>query len=217
MYKKILFALFAALSLAGCKVEHISQVTNSQVEGPMQTIQATARIEVAACKDYRDQSKPSSALEEANALVNQLFATSEFQGCKNEGFSFFATYRVPMDVGKVPAEGTWEAKNITIARNSANAVFFCVPQTMIDGMNTYKQRQPLAENTEFIIDITYVNDSQKELRFSSFASYVNGNPSAAGVVAIAPNEKLNLVLSNVSAAQAFKVGSTPFFIDVAGR
>ena len=205
MYKRVFFLSLVALSLVGCKVEHVSRITDSQLEGPIQTVQATARIEVMACNDYQDKSKPSDALIEADNLVKKLFSTSEFQGCKNENFDSIATYLVPMDVGTWQSEEDFVPKNITIVKNKYENVFFSIPQNIIDGVKKYEQ-QPMADDIDLTISIRYVNDSQNEVSLDFLAAYVDKEPFVSGNSKIPPNGNADFVLSNVSSDQALKSG-----------
>ncbi len=215
MHKRLAFLSLIALSLAGCKVEHVSQVTDSQLEGPIQTVQATARIEVAACTDYQDKSKPSNSLIEANNFIQKLFTTSEFHGCKNENLNSIATYTIPMDVGTIDTSGNnaWSPKNITIAKNQQENVFFCIPQNIIKGIQKYEQ-QPMSGDIDLTVIIKYINDSKSEIPISFWAAYANNAPYVQGNGNLPPNGDVTLTLSNVSSDQALKEGAAFVFTKV---
>ena len=205
MHKRLAFLSLIALSLVGCKVEHVSRITDSQLDGSIQTVQATARIEVMACTDYQDKSKPSNSLVEADSLVKKLFSTSEFHGCHNENFKSIATYLVPMDVGSWQSDEEFTPKNITIVKNKHENVFFAIPQNIIDGVKKYEQ-QPMADDINLNIKIRYVNDSDKDVSLNFLAAYVNNDPLVSGKTTIPPNKNVDFLLSNVSSDQALKRG-----------
>lgn len=205
MYKRFLCISLVALLLAGCKVEHISRVTDSQLENPMQTIQATVKIEVAACTDYKDANKPSDSLTEANEIVKKLFSSSEFQECKRENLDSIATYLVPMDIGTIKADEKFEAKNITIAKNQYGNVFFCIPTNIVAGIKKYKQ-QKMIKDIDFVIKIRYVNDSGKDVSLDFLAAYADNEPFVQGTSTVPPDGNVSFVLSNVSSDQALEKG-----------
>ena len=219
MCKRVIVLSLLVLSLVGCKVEHVSRITDSQIEGTMQTVQTTARITVMGCNDFQDRSKPSDSLIEADNLMKKLFSASEFQGCKNEGFDSIATYLVPMDVGTWPADEKWEPQNITIVKNQYDTVLFCIPKSIVEGVKRYEQ-QIMANDIDLTIDIRYVNDSNDKILLQTVASYVDDIPYVVQNISLSPKNNIHLVLSNVSSDQALREGLTRVFMklkDIPGQ
>lgn len=211
-----IFLIFLMAMLGGCKMEHNSRIKQSQLLGEIKTIEAVTRVEVAACNDYQDKTKPSDSLVKTNDLMKSLFPDSEFEGCKNENMNSIATYTTSVDVGSFPP-GTkeYEPKGISIIRNEHGIVFFFLSKEIrakiADG-----RKNAMTQGLSLNVNIRFSNDTEKEAKIFPYAVFVNGAPYAGlpgwgGHLIVKTKETANFTLSDVASEYAIIHGIVPVF------
>ena len=200
--------VMASLSLTGCKLESESKVKYSQLMAPLSTIESILKIEVAACKDHEDASKPSNSLKETNDKIAELFPEAEFLECKNIDFDSFALYTIPMTVG-VSDSSKLSKGDIGIITDKKGGAFFALSERLSD----FIKKQ---EDLKLSATVRITNDTDKTLKIYPISCYVNGFPFAG-----TPEWELNtdipvkksatIRISDVSADFAIGAGIVPLY------
>ena len=204
------------VTLGGCKLEHNSRVKQSQLLGEIQSIEATARVEVPACTDFQDNTKPSDSLVRINNQMQKLFPDSEFEGCKNEGMESIASYTIPMEVGTLPSGDTGhEPKGISIIRNQNGTVFFALSKG-VRGEITNGRKNAMTKDISLGVNIRFTNDTENEVKFFPSAVFVGGKafaglPQWRDSVVVKPKGVEKITLSDVASEYVIDGGFVPVF------
>jgi len=207
------------LVLAGCKLEHNSRVKYSQLKNDFVTIDTVAQVEVAACNDYKDNTKPSDSLTKVNAIMKKVFPDSEFEECKIQNMKSVASYTVPMEIGQLPPEATdYTPKGISLIRNQGGTVFFFLSQGVRDQIAAGK-KDPMTKDIALNVNIRVTNDTAGELKLNPHAIFVDnsafaGLPSWGNFAVIKTKQARNITLSDVSTEFALQTGVAPVFTEM---
>lgn len=210
----ILVPVLLLLALSGCKLEQTTRLKQSQLLGEAKSIEAIAKIEVAACVDSDDRTKPSNSLIKANNLMNDLFPDSQFDGCEREDMDSFATYTIPVEVGVLPSEGSgYKLKGVSIFRNENGIVFYALSKEVRDSITNAKKD---SKNLSLKVNIRFTNDTDKSLKIIPHSTFANGKPFAGFIsmddnILVKPREAINFTISNVSSEYAIATGWVPIF------
>ena len=217
-----LLSIFLLVSLAfmvtGCKLEHNSRVKQTQLLGEIQTIEATTRVEVSGCTDYKDKTKESDSLAKTNNIIKKIFPDSEFEGCKNENMKSMATYITTMMVGTLsPDVKGFEPEGVTIIRNQSGIVFFCLSK-QIQKEITDGRKDAMTNDISLHVNIRFTNDTKEEIKIFPYAVFVDGSPFAGlpdwkNTVVIKPKNSVLITLSDVASEYAIANGVVPIFVE----
>jgi len=203
-------------ALTGCKLEHTSRVKQSQLMGEIKTVDATIRVEVPACTNYQDKTKPSNELLKTNDLIKKLFADSEYEGCKNENMNSMATYIAPMEVGTLPPDSKeFETKGVSLLRNQSGVVFFCLSKK-IRAQIAEGRKNSMANNLTLNVNIRLSNDTEKDSKVYPYAVFAGGHafaglPEWKNNITVKSKDSILLTLSNVASEFAIAQGIVPVF------
>lgn len=212
----VLFVVFSIIVLTGCNLEHNSRVKQSQLMGEIKTIEATLRVEVPSCTNYQDKTKPSNDLLKTTDLIKNLFAESEYEGCKNENMKSMATYIAPMEVGTLPPDTKeFDTKGVSLIRNQNGVVFFCLSKKIRTQIAEGK-KSSTASNLTLNVNIRLNNDTEKDSKIFPYAVFADGHafaglPEWKNNITVKSKDSIILTLSNVASEFAMAQGIVPVF------
>lgn len=217
MKKSFVFPLIIFMFvMSGCKLEHSSRIKQSQLASEIKTVDATVRVEVPSCTDYKDKTKPSQDLIKTTDLMKRLFPSSEYEGCKNENMNSMATYITPMEVGVLPPDAeNYDPKGIAIIRNQDGIVFFCLSKE-IRAQIANGRKNPMTNNLALNVNIRLNNDTEKDSKIFPYAVFADGIafaglPEWKNSITVKPKESIVFSLSNVASEFAIAQGVVPVF------
>lgn len=194
--KKIYFALIMiAFALIGCKA-HVEVETklSNLINQPVHTEHAIISIEIPTCNSYEDSRLPSRALTDVQQKIPTIFHGAKYKECYSKGFETYATFEVPIGIG-IAKQNSQVDNDINLVVNDE----FILMTYATDSLNQRIQHFNKSEYIDSLkIEINIVNDLGVDVEATCLSSYINNSPCTWGKIFLQKNQKINIVLSNVS-------------------
>lgn len=221
--KKLLTLSLISFSLAACKTEIEKDVSIKQLlSSPVQTETALLNIEISSCASHEDSRKESDALIQIKSKIPNVFHKAVFKECYSKNFNSFASFEIPVGIGKVDniKEPNFE-NDINIYSYENRKLNVSTSKSLSENIRNFLKSEHIP-NFIFNISLNIKNDTETEQTFSILSSYVDNSP-----ISFHPNftfkkgDKFNIKLSNVSADMLWKydnnihttVLAVPFSLD----
>lgn len=196
MKKLILIAV--AFVLFGCKVDLSTDVNYSDVvSDEPKTIDANLIVEVMSCSDYQDSRKESETLIEAKKMVLSIFDEAKYVECYREKMNSKAVFKISITVG-----GKDKTGDIQISAPDKTTILVQVSDQFVNMVNSSKNKSII--NIKPNLSFSIKNDINKEIDFSIYGVFINGDGYSYALASIPPESAPNIKLSNASIDHLFK-------------
>ncbi|OOF60836.1 hypothetical protein BH925_04175 [Rodentibacter pneumotropicus] len=218
--KKLFVLTLCAIAVTGCKTEIEKDVSlNTLLNEPIKTETALLNVEISSCNSHEDSRKPSDALIKIQEKIPTVFAQAKYKECFSKKMNSFASFEIPIGVGKVE-DNTILENDISVYSYKNRQLNIRTSDKLAENIRNFVKREYI-NNLEFNILLNVTNDTGKNQDFMVYSAYVNDAPTAITKLNFKDKETLNFRLSNASADSLWlyqKVSpvfvlSSPFNID----
>lgn len=198
--------LMAALLLGGCKLQSATEVPLSAIEDETVTaIPGLLRVEVMSCDSYEDSRQPSDSLIEAQENIPRIFPDAEYEQCYTQRMDSFAQFSIPVGIDRTADEVPVTSDTFNLLTPSASSLELVIPEALTERIEQ-AQSNPMMPSLALDVRLLIVNDTSEERRYTVWSAWVDGHPGTVMHVDLAPEEEMDLRLSDVSVDQAMKLG-----------
>ena len=202
-------------ALAGCKIESAVQLKTSQLAAQPAKTASTFKVEVAACRDSDDSSKPSDSLQKAQKSMAELFPDSSYLECRtDDSLNSMASFSVPFETGTLAAGQKAGGTSPALMRmsGSGGTAAFSLPA---------KAAKSLSDQDDDLvmeIEISLTNDGDGDFTFHPVDAFIDGRPlsTLAGVpapVVLKKGQSASIRLSNVAGAAVAGGAAVPIWCE----
>ncbi len=198
------------LSLAACNANLETDIKISALlDETTETLDGRLTMEVAACQDYKDSRKPSSSLIQMQQNIPGILEGAKFTECYSKNFKSYAEFLVPISLDKVEDQKLPSDTNFVILANNAPYTTFVIPKQLIQRIENAKKSNPLASSVDLKVSFNITNDTDNDIPFRAYASYIDGAPHIAQSMNFPAGASVKILLSDVSVDIALEGNAPP--------
>ncbi|MCK3658534.1 hypothetical protein A4G18_07370 [Pasteurellaceae bacterium Pebbles2] len=218
--RKLLALSCCALALTACKTEVEKDVSlNTLLNEPIKTEMALLNVEIASCNSREDSRKPSDSLIGIQEKIPSVFANAKYKECFSKKMNSFASFEIPIGIGKVDDDTKLE-NDINIYSYKSRQLNVKTTDKLAKNIRDFVKREYIS-NLEFNILLNVKNDTETSHQFTVYSAYVDNAPTTLNLIKLDKGKAVNIKLSNASADALWryeKIGpvyvlSSPFDID----
>lgn len=208
-----------ALILTGCKTELTTDVDYSQLTNKEhKVVAASLMVEVPACTDYQDSRKESKTLTDLRKTIANVLPSSEYKECFRKGMDSYASFTTPVSIGYMGGNMSLDLGTIYLGGNEGTPMFAYIPPPLKKAINGAKKDSMMDKSLSFSIVVNLKNDTDKEVKISPTAVFVNDYPIVTmqgSSIPIKKGYQAKIKLSDVSIASMLDEnvsGTTPILL-----
>lgn len=183
-------------SIVGCKTTLMSGLNISQlINASDSPVRSALQIEVSSCKDYSDESMPSSDVLKLQHQIPKVFPDSEYLGCEREGMESFALFRNDAVLDRATDDEIAATDRMVFISKEGQKLSVMLPAEFLAKINDLKDRSGV--KLDYGIMVMLKNDTDEPYTFVASGVYVDDVPYLGEEYTMEPGAQTTIVLGDV--------------------